>query len=332
MKCPFCKAELAENSRFCLYCMTSLNEKEVIKNHKNKKWWLIILTAILLLLFLGFGIWALLNSNEHKPTDNNVSGIFENDEDKEFDTNTDSTESSDKNPNEDITGSIPDVEKESSKQSDKKEDTNTTENTTTAEEETTSSSTEKPTSTTTTTTTTTTAPAVQNETIENITWYYRGAYSNEYDKRYNQIETANAITIIGFKNIPSNGIFKVPETIDGKTVVSINMTNSQGYSFNDTSVKNKVKKVYLPPKLNKIWAGTFSECVNLTDLYIAGEYLYADPSVFPQKSKRTGNLTIHSSDSSWCLYGSKYFSVYCSQFGANEYYADWEEWNGGIYN
>lgn len=327
MKCPFCGAELAENSRFCLYCMTSLNEKEDIKSHKNKKWWLIILTAILLLFFTGFGIWALSNFNEHKPTDNNISGIYENDENEPSDTNTDSTESSEKNLNEDITESVLDTEKESSEQADKKEDGNTTENTT--KEETTSSPSENPES---TTTTTTTVQAVQNETIENITWYYRGAYSNEYDKRYNQIETANAITIIGFKNIPSNGIFKVPETIDGKTVVSINMTNSQGYSFNDASVKNTVKKVYLPPKLNKIWAGTFSECVNLTDLYVAGEYLYADPSVFPQKSKRTGKLTIHTTDSSWCLYGSKNFSIYCSPYGANEYYAAWEEWDGETYN
>ncbi len=58
-KCPFCGADIEENAQFCLYCMTSLVEKEQILVHKKKKpQGLLILAAIvgaavilLLLLF-----------------------------------------------------------------------------------------------------------------------------------------------------------------------------------------------------------------------------------------------------------------------------------------
>lgn len=59
-KCPFCGADIEENAQFCLYCMTSLTEKEQILVHKQKKpQGLLILAAIvaaaiiLLLLLLG---------------------------------------------------------------------------------------------------------------------------------------------------------------------------------------------------------------------------------------------------------------------------------------
>ena len=36
-KCPFCGADIEENSQFCLYCLNSLTEKEQILIHKKKK-------------------------------------------------------------------------------------------------------------------------------------------------------------------------------------------------------------------------------------------------------------------------------------------------------
>ncbi len=334
LKCPFCGAELAENSRFCLYCMKSLNEKEIVDVKKKKKWWL-MLTAILLLIIISLTVCFFVRKGDDKPVNNN-SGVVENNEQSTVDEQTSAEKSenanaSDKNTETEQTSNEKDdiVSSSGSEKEDTTKNTDKTQETTSGKTTTTNKNTGN--DTTTTTTTTTTSPN-NSEQIENVVWYYRSAYSSEYDKRYNKVETADAVTITGFKNIASNGVYKIPETIGGKTVVAINMSNPQGYSFNDSAVKDSVRKVYLPPKLNKIGAGTFSECKNLTDIYIAGEYLYADPSVFPKKAIRTGKLTIHTSDTSWCLYGSKYFNVYCSQYGANEYYAAWKEWDCSIYN
>ena len=52
-KCPKCKAEIQEEARFCLYCMTSFEEKQIIKNPiENKKRWLYIITAVLSILLI----------------------------------------------------------------------------------------------------------------------------------------------------------------------------------------------------------------------------------------------------------------------------------------
>ncbi len=47
-KCPKCHAEIEENARFCLYCMTSFEEKKTVETkEKNNKRWLYILAAVL---------------------------------------------------------------------------------------------------------------------------------------------------------------------------------------------------------------------------------------------------------------------------------------------
>ena len=56
-KCPFCKAELEDNARFCLFCMTQLDEKTIVSAKSKKKTTLIIigvLAALLIVLFLSF--------------------------------------------------------------------------------------------------------------------------------------------------------------------------------------------------------------------------------------------------------------------------------------
>lgn len=69
-QCPFCKAEIQENARFCLYCMKPLNEKEVIPPLRRKMvWWPLIAGAVAVLLLV---VLLLLPGNKPEsdtPTD-----------------------------------------------------------------------------------------------------------------------------------------------------------------------------------------------------------------------------------------------------------------------
>ena len=51
-KCPFCKADIEDNARFCLYCMKPLNKKEVVlpRARKSRGWMIAAIVAILLLV------------------------------------------------------------------------------------------------------------------------------------------------------------------------------------------------------------------------------------------------------------------------------------------
>ena len=49
-ECPFCKAEIEEHARFCLYCMTSLEEKKVYENQEDKKKYIPIIVILLLIM------------------------------------------------------------------------------------------------------------------------------------------------------------------------------------------------------------------------------------------------------------------------------------------
>ncbi len=70
MKCPFCKAEIEDNARFCLYCMKPLTEKEKIESPKNKKkWWSIAVAgSALFLLILGGVLFVTVRQNTNSGT------------------------------------------------------------------------------------------------------------------------------------------------------------------------------------------------------------------------------------------------------------------------
>lgn len=65
-KCPNCRAELDDNARFCLSCMTSLDEKEQIPPpvQKARRWPLVLLSSLLLGAVLVLILFLLIPSPE----------------------------------------------------------------------------------------------------------------------------------------------------------------------------------------------------------------------------------------------------------------------------
>lgn len=51
-KCPYCKAQLQENARFCLYCMKSLDEKQPVSFSRKRNFLPLALVAVLLVAML----------------------------------------------------------------------------------------------------------------------------------------------------------------------------------------------------------------------------------------------------------------------------------------
>ncbi len=71
-KCPECGAKIQENARFCLYCMTSFEEKQKIEEATeiSKRWLYIIAAVALGVILLVFCIFAFVqNGNEVNESD-----------------------------------------------------------------------------------------------------------------------------------------------------------------------------------------------------------------------------------------------------------------------
>lgn len=63
--CPFCKAEIAENARFCLHCMTTLEEKEKIQIPTNNKRWIFHLSTALVFISILTIVLVIVDKNSH---------------------------------------------------------------------------------------------------------------------------------------------------------------------------------------------------------------------------------------------------------------------------
>ena len=57
--CPYCNAQIEEEARFCLYCMSPLTPRTALKPAKQKKRWLLPAALILLVLLLAAGVFLL---------------------------------------------------------------------------------------------------------------------------------------------------------------------------------------------------------------------------------------------------------------------------------
>ena len=130
--------------------------------------------------------------------------------------------------------------------------------------------------------------------------------------------TENDIVITSVNTPSSNGVYMIPDKIDGKNVLAV-----MGLAFSASSVRDTVKTVVVPASVKTIWDNAFGACYGLTDVYLRGEAVYIRSNAFPDVSKRTGALTIHCSAT--CQNRNFYYYSKSSQSLFN---ADYKEWNG----
>jgi len=118
------------------------------------------------------------------------------------------------------------------------------------------------------------------------------------------------IVITGI-NVPNpNGIYHIPDRIDGKTVIGIASLAFDGCN---------ATVVYLPKTVKNIAANAFIGCA-VTDIYFT-QNIYIDYDAFPASS---GALTIH------CPKNTHNRAYAAFRSYAHYYDAQWEEWNGEL--
>lgn len=326
-KCPFCNADIEENARFCLYCMNSLEKKQVIETPKeNKKQWLIILISILfIVLFIISTIFLLKedapDGKQPGSPKNIIEKVLKKDEvsedlpaeerpaaeDNILEQPSSETTIQNQNPTESTT------------QNNSTTNNNSNSNATTGNMETgtetennTPSTPSNPAPDSDITTPSTPTP---NPDIATVTYLYRNAkYGDDFSVSAN---LEYAVVITGVKTPSASGEYIIPDTIENKKVVAI-----MGLAFCDNNIRNTVKKVVVPASVKTIWNNAFANCYNLTDIYFSGKAIYVEGNAFAPKSNRNGTLTIH------CSYDCSDRNYRYYRNSAVYYDALYEEWDG----
>ena len=349
-KCPKCHAEIQENARFCLYCMTSFEEKTPIEAEKeNTKRWLYIIAAVLVFVLVGLSFFALTRKDNpsYTPsdtytgtetastTDSDVSEEYSIPEELsgEWTENEQNTLSSGDNQVELNNQGGVSSNKTNVSSSNTNNNTNTGTNTTSSKatnSKATSSATatsskatsSKATSSTTPSSSTNSVNSTVSTTSQGTTQpkytYVTATISNAYPPEANaSYEPQNAIVITKVNYKESSGNYVIPETIDGKKVAAIMPS-----AFSDSSISSSVKSVTLPSTVRTIWSNAFKNCYNLTDIYIKSTAIGIYTDAFPSASKRNGTLTIH------CKRDCRNFNYYYYRNIAGDYDAEYAEWNG----
>lgn len=297
-KCPKCNAEIQDNAGFCLYCMTSFEEKcDVTGNLKYKRNLPLVLVFILAAIILLICLIMFLGKDDSSPNDETdkssvvTSATTENSSDN-------SSGAENRDP---AVGGSSEANLSSGNSSDNSSEAPYYSEEISSED---GSSTES-----------TSSEATPAPPLETVQYLYRDAKHGDDFSVSTNLE--NSVVIVGVKAASSNGEYHIPETIEGKKVIAV-----MGLAFSDQDIKNTVKKVYLPETVLTVWNNAFAGCCNLTDVYFEGNAIYTEANAFPEKNSRNGTLTIHCS-ANCSDRNYRYYKNSASNYGAL-----YQEWNG----
>lgn len=323
-KCPKCHADIADNARFCVFCMSPLQKKEtvIIKEQFDKRW-LYILAAFLLVAAISF--FAILSGNkDNNDNDSNISSLSESTISSHSDNSgannpdiSNNNSSNDNNINDSTDNKTPTITPNNTKDpviSDNPSVPNDPTTPSTPSQDDTNKKTESNTD-------------IDNDTpntpeATKPTYSYRDALYTEcymYDNQPQNLYMENHIVITGVYGVAGDGVYEIPETINGKKVVAVMQS-----AFSDPSVSANVKKIILPSTVRSVWENAFSDCYNLTDIYFRSKSISVSQLAFADISKRTSTLTIHCSSD--CK-DAKFF--YYKTIASTKYNAVYQLWDGG---
>lgn len=324
---PFCGAEIAENARFCLYCMARLTEATPVQtsSKRNIRWW-VLLAAVFVLCA---ALWGALAAGHTGGADGGNSAVTTTLPTKTVfvTANATTTATTTERATSDTTVAATTDTSVTASTSLTTTAATTTFTTTTTETTTTATTTA---ATTVTTAVPTTAPPTTTAlrttaivtTVGTTTTaftqptapppsgiprvYWRAATTADGDG-----STEDAAVITGFEYFPQGGVLYIPATVDGKTVIGIDMRQAQGVAFDIPSVCQRITALYLPPSIARIPDGLFVYFTNLRDLYIGSDAFYMPPTALPAVSARADALTLHTPPNGLCTFASDTFAACC---------------------
>jgi hypothetical protein len=326
-KCPKCNAEIQENARFCLYCMTSFEQKQALDFPKpNNRRWLILLAAVSAVALILAGV--LLFGGKKTPAPKQEGGSTVQPSESGAQTLPQEPDSSAPNgeqvaPQTDGTSfggvnggtqngggsgvsSQPAVNntpasggQTSSQTGGGNTNGGASNSTPVSKPENQPESNPEP------------EPEPETPPTSQAKYTYIAAtVQNTYpDNRMASLEGCIVITKVNYKE--SSGNYTIPQTVDGQTVVAI-MPNA----FSGTDARS----VTLPATVKSVWSNAFAGCGNLTDLYFRSRAIHLEKDAFPAACK--GKITIH------CARDCRDFDYYYYKNTASNYGATYKEWNG----
>ena len=301
-KCPFCRSEIQDQARFCLFCMKPLTDKESIDPIKPKKrLYFAVAVSIVLLLAAFLILWMLaqpeapdteLPSQDGSTTLQVPSQAAPGQEETEPSSPPETTDPADPSqiPSAPISSKpAQDPEPSKPEPTPEPETIMPTESEPTPPTESEPEPTDPP-----------TAPSVS-------TYRYRAAARG--DSYYANYENSgNDIVITGVENQIAGGIYRIPSEIDGKRVIAVMANAFTG---------SNAKVIYLPSTVKTVWNYAFAGC-SVTDVYFTHN-VHIESFAFPTNEE---TMIIH------CPRNCHDLNYWYFSTNADSYGAVWEEWNG----
>lgn len=327
-KCPYCSKELLDNAEFCLYCMRPLNLKNA-KEHKIKR--LSLKSALMIFLPLAAVLFAVTAIIIFKPkSGGNVFTAGKLTNSKYESTNKDLSQNgdlTDKNSSRDTTHSDAQIsENFKGRNSELSEngDVPASESKSQAAGKSSSSSSSKAAS------SKTSSNSISSASSESSS---SQASQTEAEKQtFSFKAVSGGIEITGIANENASGEYSIPDTIDGKPVISI----GERAFYNNKKIKSiilpetlktindhafsgctSISRITIPKSVIKIGNSAFSPCNNLSAVYIASTDISVDNYAFSNSYNRKVELTIYAPSSTGLKDKAK---MYWS--------AKYVEWNG----